>query len=235
MHIHRRLGKETQLELKEIDKHTIRGLYEMELCCSLENAETPEEIGRPPIQGHLLEVLAEAMKGNPNPGLHMVGKVGAWKWAQKFCLRGSDHCKVLPERLNRQPVVDVERLGKGLALLQALAVHSGPTLRVVEDAEPLEVGIEPRIRVMTPRDASARAQGGMSTLVATDADSRSLVSCFELLYVNPRPQCEAANKDKLRGIDDEDGCRSMLFGKVHIQPELTQEISPPLVSEQVHL
>jgi hypothetical protein len=221
MHIHRRLGKETQLELKEINKHTIRGLYEMELCGSLENAETPEEIGRPPIQGHLLEVLAEVMKGNPNPGLHMVGKVGAWKWAQKFCLRGSDHCKVLPERLNRQSVVDVERIDKGLALLQALAVHSGPTIGVVEDTEPLEVGIEPRIGVVAPGDACARAQGGMSTLVAADADSPPLVSCFELLYVDPRPQCEAANKDKLSGIDDEDGCGPMLFGKVHIQSELT--------------
>jgi hypothetical protein len=75
----------------------------------------------------------------------------------------------------------------------------------------------------------------MSTLMTAHANSRSLVGCFKLLNADPCPQCEAAHKDKLRGIHDEDGCRPMLLGKVNVEPKLTQEIRPSLVPEDVHL
>ena len=116
MDVNGRLCEHSGLELDQIEQHTIGRLNHMNLSGSFENTKAAEEIRTPPIQGHLLEVPAEAMEWNANVGLHMIDEIRTLDRRGEFFCRPPNHRELLPQGFYGHAMIEVECLDKGLAL-----------------------------------------------------------------------------------------------------------------------
>jgi hypothetical protein len=173
----------------------------MKFGCPFENAQTPKEIRTPPVQGYLLEVLAEA--GDTDIRLLMIGQVRKRDWNGKLFVGSSYDRKVLPKCLQWEAVVGVEGFDKGLALVERARMHGGPPVGVVEYAQALNRPVA-RARIATPTRSRSRAANRMPPLVAENTDTCSLFCPVQEFGRQRRPKRKTTNKRKLTRVDNQD-------------------------------
>lgn len=94
----------------------------MKFGCLFKNPKTSKKVGASPVQGYLLEVLAETSKRDWNARLLVIGKIRHRNRDRKFFVWGSHDTKLLPERLDWKTMVGIEGFHKGLALGKCLCM-----------------------------------------------------------------------------------------------------------------
>lgn len=149
-------------------------------------------------------------------------------------MRGSNNRKVIPHRFNGEAVVSVESFDEGLPLCENRLKKRMPADGVIERAKALNGPIASKVWDATPC-AGDRTTNRVRVAVTRDTYTWTKVNKLKEFDTDTSSERQASDKHELSRVDDKDGPSSILSSKVDIESELAEEISPTLMSEQIHL